>query len=238
MARRSKLAKYAENLRCSYLIEPSKSLYTQLRSQWCSQCFKENKPITAELGCGRGEYTLGLAARFPDRNFVGIDYKGARLWAGSQQAEATGLGNVVFLQARIEELSLFFAPGELARIYLTFPDPYPKPRHVSRRLSSPHFLRSYAELLHQEGEVVLKTDARSMFLYTKAQLETLNVQPELEFEDIHAAIEYTNQEEYGLLSTYEKKALSAGLPIYYLRFSFPSSSHSSSSSSKTSARKP
>ena len=175
MSRRSKLACHEENLRCKYLIEPSKELYTQLKSKWRLRYFAQDTPITAELGCGRGEYTLGLASCFPDRNFVGVDYKDVRLWVGSQRAEAIGLRNVSFLQAQIEKLSLFFAKGELSSIYLTFPDPYPKTRHKARRLSSLHFLRMYEELLQPKGEVVLKTDARSMFLYTQEQLQLLKI---------------------------------------------------------------
>ena len=238
MTRRSKLARYAENARSAYLIEEGKPLYTQLKGQWYPRYFSQDVPITVELGCGRAEYTLGLAARYRRRNFVGVDYKGARLWAGSRQAADDRLQNVAFLRAKIEALPLFFAQAELDTIYLTFPDPYPKARHAARRLSGLHFLRMYAQLLRPGGEVILKTDAQSLYVYTLQQLEMLNIKPQQAYEDLHAAASYAERADQGLISTYERRAMAAGLSIYCLHFTFGGLSHSSLSSSSTSAKKP
>lgn len=239
MARRSKHDRYKDNACCDKLIEPGKHVYGCLRGRWNSDYFRRKAPITAELGCGKGEYTLGLALRFPDRNFVGIDRKGARLWVGSQTAAHKRLPHVAFLRARVEQLPLFFVPGELSCIHLIFPDPYPKDRHAARRLSAVPFLRMYQQLLSPQGEIILKTDAQHLYLYTLAQLKALNISPQVCSEHLHQDPYYATQEDQGLMSTYEQRALAADRPIYYIRFGFlATGAPASLSSSRTSAKKP
>ena len=116
-----------------------------LKGKWASEHFEDDKPITLELACGRGEYTVGLARQLPDRNFIGVDIKGARIWKGAKQAIEEGLANAAFLRTRIECLDAFFERGEIDEIWITFPDPFPRDRQVNRRLTAPIFLESLSQ---------------------------------------------------------------------------------------------
>ncbi len=148
---RKKLKRFEDNALRDNVLEPGKELYDRLRGRWHAAYFPHQGPITLELGCGRAAYTLGLAQQFPDQNFVGIDIKGARLWAGSTEALQRRLQNVAFLRTQIEHLDQFFAPEEVSQIYITFPDPRPRDRDVKRRLTSPRFLALYRQLLQPGG---------------------------------------------------------------------------------------
>ena len=141
----------------------------------------------------------------------------ARLWAGSQEAERSQLPNVAFLRARIETIATLFAAQELETIYLSFPDPYPKGRQALRRLSSPRFLSLYSHVLRLPGEIICKTDSSALYFYTLEQLKEMGVSFRITSEDLHRDPLYAKQEDYGLLSTYERKALSKGAPIHYIR---------------------
>src|SRR5690606_29644366 len=131
----------------------------------------KDQPIVVELACGRGEFTVGLARQFPDRNFIGVDIKGSRIWKGSVTALAEGLANVAFLRSRIEELDLFFDPGEISELWITFPDPRPRDGDEKKRLTSPRFLDMYKPLIDSQGVVHLKTDNTGLFDYTSDLLE-------------------------------------------------------------------
>ena len=135
-----------------------------LKGHWNESFFKNNNPIVLELGCGKGEYTVGLGKLFPDKNFIGIDIKGARMWSGAKESMEQGMTNVAFLRTHIELISHFFAENEVSEIWITFPDPQMK--KVTKRLTSTRFMKLYREILSGDGIVHLKTDSNFMFNYT------------------------------------------------------------------------
>lgn len=174
-----KLRKFAENETFECLIQPSSRELLEdgyfnlkdhsVKGAWNSDVFKRPGDITVELGCGKGEYTIDLAKRNPDNNYIGVDIKGARLWKGAKYATENGMPNVAFLRTRIEFLTAFFAPGEVSGIWLTFSDPQMKSENS--RLSSPLFLERYRSVLKPGGVVHLKTDSRFLHEYTKSVCE-------------------------------------------------------------------
>ncbi len=150
----------------SNVIERSKDIFEDIKGKWRSDYFKNENPITVELACGRGEYTIGLAARFPERNFIGIDIKGERIWKGSTLAVEQNLTNVAFLRTPILLIENFFLPGELDEVWTTFPDPRPRKRDIKRRLTSPRYLEIYKRLLKPGSYFRLKTDNTALYQYT------------------------------------------------------------------------
>ena len=197
MPGRNKLQKFAENLTFPNVYEsfdPTRPELTgldgapsDLCGKWATEHFGNTHPITLELACGRGEYTLDLARQYPDRNFIGVDVKGARIWKGAKTALAENLPNAAFLRTRIEVIRQFFAPGEVAEIWITFPDPFLKKGKENRRLTAPQFLRQYRHLLPPGGLLHLKTDSRELYDWT---LEQFAANPAVEVlfhdDDIHA----------------------------------------------------
>lgn len=179
MAGRNKLQKFAENLTFPNVYESfdlTKPELTGLhgakvdmRGKWAAEHFGNDHPITLELACGRGEYTLDLARQYPDRNFIGVDVKGARIWRGAKTALAEGLDNAAFLRTRIEALRHFFAPGEVSEIWITFPDPFLKKGKENRRLTAPQFVKQYRQILQPGGLLHLKTDSRELYDWTLEQ---------------------------------------------------------------------
>ncbi len=189
---------------------------TELRGKWNSRHFKADRPITLELACGRGEYTLELARRHPERHFIGLDVKGARLWKGASTALRENLHNAAFLRTRIECINHFFAPGEVDEIWITFPDPFPRKSKANRRLSSPFFLDIYRQILRPGGLIHLKTDALSLYEYT---LEAWSAYP-------HIKILYHDNDIYAkplpfpdldIRTYYETMHLAKGKGITYVR---------------------
>jgi len=173
MTRRNKLLKFTENLTFPNVpkLRGEQGLEVNLTGQWNELVFKNDNPITLELACGRGEYCLGLAARYPERNFIGVDIKGARIWKGAKLALERELGNVAFLRTKIEALSLFYGENEIADIWITFPDPFLKDSKYNRRLTSPNFLKIYDKILADDGKINLKTDSEPFYLHTKEVIE-------------------------------------------------------------------
>jgi tRNA (guanine-N7-)-methyltransferase len=200
------------------VIEPSKAHYLQMKGKW-KEHFKNEKPITVELACGRGEYSIGLGKIFPERNFIGVDIKGERIWKGSTQAVEHDLVNVAFLRTQILLLENFFAEGEIDEIWMTFPDPRPRKRDIKRRLTSPRFLTMYKSLLRPGGMVRLKTDNTALFEYT---LEELSVREDID------DLRYTRDlyeselrpECFDIRTRYEEEFTAKGERIKYLRFRF------------------
>ena len=216
---RKKLRRFADNAQRHNVLEPGKPIYETIKGQWCTAQFDKRQRLVVELGCGTGTYTIGLAQLFPDQNFVGVDIKGARLWAGSSAALALGLRNVAFLRTRIEQLDQFFAPSEVSELYITFPDPRPRDRDAKRRLTSPRFLACYQKLLQSGGYVHLKTDNTALFNYTLEVLNTNEAIGELAYtEDLYQS-EWVAAH-HGLKTVYEQRFLAQGVTIKYLRFSF------------------
>ena len=136
-----------------------------MKGRWHEDFFRNDHPIVLELGCGRGEYTVGLARLYPDKNFIGVDIKGARMWTGATEALREGLSNVAFLRTNIEIIDRFFAEGEVAEIWLTFSDPQMK--KVTKRLTSTFFMTRYRRFLQDRGRIHLKTDSNFLFTYTE-----------------------------------------------------------------------
>ena len=141
----------------------------ELKGHWHERFFKNDNPIVLELGCGKGEYTVGLGKLFPNKNFIGVDIKGARMWTGAKESFEAGMTNVAFLRTSIELIAHFFAAGEVAEIWLTFPDPQMK--KVNKRLTSTRFMKMYREILAGDGIVHLKTDSNFMYTYTSEMVK-------------------------------------------------------------------
>jgi len=214
---RHKLAQFAENETFSHMFySPREELIKgfALKNNWKKDFFKNDNPITLELGCGKGEYTVGLAKKYPNRNFIGIDLKGARMWHGAKVVQDEGLKNAAFIRTKIDQLLHFFAANEVAEIWLTFSDPQPK--RERRRLSSPRFLNLYRELLDPNGIIHQKTDNRELFDYTLEVIKYFNLNLECKTFDVYNS---DNQNEAREIQTYyEKIFLKEGIPINYLRF--------------------
>jgi tRNA (guanine-N7-)-methyltransferase len=189
-----------------------------MRGKWHEEYFHNDNPIVLELGCGRGEYTVGLAACNPDKNYIGIDIKGARMWAGAKQAELAGMKNVAFLRTNIEMLAHFFAPNEVAEIWITFPDPQMK--KVTKRLTSTYFMERYNQLLAANGLIHLKTDSPFLYTYTDALVKVNNLPTEVNNSDIYGSSEEfrIQNSELNIRTYYEQQWLDRGLSIKYLKF--------------------
>ena len=216
---RVKLQRFNDNASRSDIIEPGKPEYEQLGGRWRTDFFPAPYPLTLEVGCGKGEYTVGLAQRHPNRNFLGLDIKGERIWRGSTRAAEIGLVNVGFVRMRAEDLAAQFGPGELDEIWITFPDPRPRDRDIKRRLTSPRFLGLYEQLLTPSGLLHLKTDNEALFEYT---LETLAARlgtiVERFTRDLYleTAPEFT--EAQAIQTNFEGKYRVVGVPIKYVQF--------------------
>lgn len=229
-----KLRKFAENETFSCLLQPSAgellkdgffSLQDhEIKGRWNARMFETAQPITLELGCGKGEYTIDLSRRLPSSNYIGVDIKGARLWKGAKEAHESELGNVAFLRTRIEFITAFFAPGEVSEIWLTFSDPQMKSENS--RLTSPLFLERYRKILKKGGIVHLKTDSRFLYEYSKAVAQENGLKILACTEDLYATeascMKALSPEKAAALfevqTFYEKMFLEQGYKITYLSF--------------------
>lgn len=203
----------------SNVVDPTKEIYTRIKGRWQADHFKNSNPITLELACGRGEYTVGLASLFPDRNYIGVDIKGERIWKGSTVAVENELSNVAFLRTQILLIENFFGPGEVDEVWLTFPDPRPRKRDIKRRLTNPRFLEMYKRLVRPGGFIRLKTDNTHLFDYTLEELKLRNDIADLVFtHDVYASD--LRPECFDIKTRYEEAFASKGETIKYLRFRF------------------
>ncbi|MDR0231790.1 MAG: tRNA (guanosine(46)-N7)-methyltransferase TrmB [Dysgonamonadaceae bacterium] len=186
----------------------------ELKGHWNENFFKNSNPIVLELGCGKGEYTVGLAKLFPDKNFIGIDIKGARMWTGAKQSLAENLANVAFLRTHIELINHFFASSEVSEIWVTFPDP--QMNKVNKRMTSTRFMKLYREILNDQGIIHLKTDSNFMYSYT-CEMAVVNHLPVLvQTDDLyHSGLA---DEILSIQTFYEQQWLDRGLNIKYLKF--------------------
>lgn len=213
---RSKLAKFAAIAERENVIEPGDERYGQLIGKWREQHFENENPLVLEIGCGRGEYTVGMARLFPEKNFIGLDIKGARLWKGSTLAEEEELENVTFLRTFIENLADNFEENEVDEVWITFPDPRPRDRDEKKRLTSPRFLDLYERIIKPGGIIHLKTDNLGLYEYTLEVLQERKVK-----DLIHTADLYNSdlqEHTMGIYTTYEKRYLADGIPIKYLQY--------------------
>lgn len=217
---KKKLIRFAENETFPNFFQPT---YKELRNsifpykgKWSDDYFRNGYPLVLELGCGKGEYTVGLAPHYPDKNYIGIDVKGARMWKGCKTARDQGMANVAFIRTRIELIGFLFGPGEVSEIWLPFPDPRPKRYTIRRRLISPDFLELFKTILQDDHIIHLKTDNPLLFEYALRVIS----------ENMHELL-FSTTDLYGtapdevaatIRTFYEDMFLKDGLKISYLRF--------------------
>ena len=217
---RQKKRRFEENKLRPNLVESGKDFYDEIKGKWHLKVFTDQQPIVLELGCGKGEYTLGLAQAFPNRNHIGVDIKGDRLWVGSGIALREGIQNAAFLRTQIQFLEHFFKKGEIEEIWVTFPDPRPKEKDDKRRLTAPRFLAIYQNLLKPDGWLKFKTDNTELFNYT---LELIN-KNRISVKNLAFTHDLYNSEyvleHYEIKTKYERKFAALGETIKYLKFQF------------------
>lgn len=222
---KNKLAHFKEIGSFNHVFEPSTeeglSGTHKLQGKW-SAFFGNNNPIVLELGCGKGEYTLGMASMYPDKNFIGVDIKGARIWRGAKTIEEEEINNAAFLRTNIEFIASFFNKDEVNEIWLTFSDPQLKESREKHRLTYPKFLDIYQKILIPHGLIHLKTDSRFLADYTLGILKKKNIKPEFIANDVYGAdwglLNEKEQEHLAIKTFYEQKFLDKGKLINYIRF--------------------
>ena len=219
---KNKLAKFADMASYPNVFQATyEEVHPQgyrLRGRWHEEVFHNNNPIILELGCGHGEYTVGLARAHSGQNFIGVDIKGARMWHGATEAVSEGLCNVAFLRTHIELITYFFAPGEVSEIWLTFPDP--QMHKAGNRLTAPIFLRRYSEILPATGgDLHLKCDSNFMFTYTEAVAAVNRLETLVSTRDLYTEKDASRfpAELTTIQTAYERQWLSRGIDIKYLR---------------------
>jgi tRNA (guanine-N7-)-methyltransferase len=217
---KNKLKKFAENESFQNLFQPSFDdvwhIDHPIKGKWHRDYFKNSHPIILELGCGKGEYTVNLARHFPENNYIGIDIKGARLWKGAKEAVSEGLINVAFVRTRIENIQSFFAHNEVSEIWVTFPDPQPRPSRAKKRLTSSRFLSYYQSFIKQQSIIHLKTDSQGLHEYTKALVSQNKLDLDFCTNDLYSM---ENIDPILSIKTfYETMFLEQGKPITYIKF--------------------
>jgi tRNA (guanine-N7-)-methyltransferase len=213
-----KIFKYADIASFPNVFQPgllNESDTFLYHDKWGNVYFKNNNPIIVELGCGRGEYTIGLASKYCNKNFIGIDIKGDRIWMGANRAKEQSLTNVCFLRTQIETIEQFFSKNELSEIWITFPDP--QPNKAKKRLTSPLFLTKYANILKKAAIIHLKTDNKRLFEFTLDVINQYNHNLHFYTHDLYNSDVITDA--VSIKTYYESMFLKENLPIYYLNFS-------------------
>ncbi len=218
---KNKLEKFADMRSYPHVFEYPYSVVDnvpfEMKGDWDCDFFKNANPIVLELGCGRGEYTVGLGRMYPGKNFIGVDIKGARMWTGATDAMNEGLRNVAFLRTNIEIIERFFAPDEVSEIWLTFPDPQMK--KAAKRLTSTYFMERYRKILVNGGTIHLKTDSSFMFTYTRYMIEHNHLPVDFMTDDLyHSGLA---DDRLSIRTCYEQQWLDRGLSIKYIRFRLP-----------------
>ena len=239
---KNKLARWNEFGSYSNVIQPEIGEVAgkdhPIKGNWNSQIFKNDNPIILELGCGKGEYSTGLAGMFPQNNYIGVDIKGARMWRGAKTSNELKMSNVAFLRTRIEFITSFFSAGEVDEIWITFPDPHPGPRNSNKRLTSPSFLRKYLCFLKNDGIIHLKTDNTELYNFTLSVIKNQKLRLIFSTDDLYSGNpvpdsifspytpancvqESDRSSVHNILSIkthYEKLFLQKGMNITYLSF--------------------
>ena len=223
MGSKNKLKRFKENETFSNVIQPTRQEVfddtLKLKGNWSKTFFKNEKPVVLELGCGKGEYSVNLAKMFPEKNFLGIDIKGARFWKGAKTSLEEKIINVGFLRTQIELVDLLFDENEIDEIWITFPDPQIKYKRTKHRMTNPEFLKKYKKILKPKGVVHLKTDSEYMHGYTLGLLQGLDLKIEYAHHDVYGT---TNapKEVTEIQTYYESQYLAIRKKITYLRFNF------------------
>lgn len=217
---KNKLARFADMATYDnvfqYTFETLQEKGFPLKGKW-NEYFGNNHPIVLELGCGKGEYTVGLARTYPEKNFIGVDIKGARMWKGATEALEEKLSNVAFLRTHIELIAYFFAENEVSEIWITFPDPQMK--KTNKRLTSTRFMNQYSRILKENGLIHLKSDSLFLYTYTREMIRENGLQLLCDTDDLyHSGMEDKILE---IRTFYEQQWLDRGLSIKYLRFVSP-----------------
>ncbi len=189
-----------------------------MKGKW-ADFFKNDHPVTLELACGKGEYSVGLGRLYPDRNFIGIDLKGNRIWRGAKTALDEGLSHVAFVRSHIDKITNYFSPGEVSEIWITFPDPQLRLSRMKKRLTFPRYLRLYREILKPGGLVHLKTDSPNLYHFTKTVIDLYNLELLVDDGNVYAAEKVSP--ELSIKTHYEGLDIAGSNRIHYLRFSMP-----------------
>ncbi|MBL8000987.1 MAG: tRNA (guanosine(46)-N7)-methyltransferase TrmB [Flavobacteriales bacterium] len=226
---KNKLFRFAENEVFEHVVQPTfEELMAgnfPLKGRWNADMFKREAPLVLELGCGRGEYTTGLAQLAPEKNYLGVDIKGARIWRGARTAQEQGLANVAFLRTHVDHLLHCFAPHEASEIWLTFSDPQVKKAKARKRLTSPLFLARYKQVLKPGGLIHLKTDSPLLYEYTLEQVEAHKLPLLEKSDDVYAdlvnRVSPAEQAVLNIRTYYERMWLTEGRKIHYVRFAIP-----------------
>ena len=216
-----KLQRFAELETFSSVIHPlpfKNPVNHKLYGRWNKDFFEKEWPIVLELGCGRGEYTIQLADRYPGKNFIGVDIKGARLWRGGKTAHERQMKNVGFLRIAIERLEYYFAENEISEIWITFPDPHPKQSRENKRLTSPLYLNRYEKILNPKGIMHLKTDHEGLYNYTLELIQSRNATILISTNDLYHSRHI--DEDLKIKTTYEQRFLQEDKGICYLKWIF------------------
>ena len=209
-----KLIRFAELLTFPNVLQYPK----EMAGQW-KDFFHNENPITLELACGKGEYSVGLGRLHPERNFIGIDVKGNRIWVGAKTANKEQLKNVAFVRSQIDKLTDYFAPGEIAEIWLPFPDPQLRGSKLKKRLTHPKYLRLYQSILRPGGFIHLKTDSPALYNFTRHVIRMYGLRLETSLDDVQG--EPVVDEELNIRTHYESLDIAGSQKIHYLRFSLP-----------------
>ncbi|HCT30255.1 MAG TPA: tRNA (guanosine(46)-N7)-methyltransferase TrmB [Bacteroidales bacterium] len=217
---KNKLKRFEENNTFPNLIQPRfEEVFRKdhsIKGNWNESFFKNDKPIVLELGCGKGEYTIGLSRQYPEKNFIGIDIKGARLWRGAKTAVEGSMDNVAFVRTRIENITSFFAKDEVSEIWITFPDPQLKRINALKRLTSSVFLGLYKTILKPNGLIHLKTDSQELHQYTKSLAELNELKVHHCTNDLYLTVK--NDPILSIRTFYEQQFLDQGKTITYICF--------------------
>lgn len=213
---KDKLRKFAEieTFANVYELDAGKAL----KGNWSKMHFKNDAPLVLELACGKGEYTVNLAQLFPHKNFIGIDYKGNRIWRGAKTAMEEGIDNVAFLRIQIEHILDYFDSDEVSEIWITFPDPQPQISREKKRLTAPRFLEKYKVILQEAAPINLKTDNDNFYAFTLETIDQLGLKLHVRTEDLYRS--NLVDEVLSIKTYYEKKYLTHNKNINYVRFSF------------------
>lgn len=226
MAGKRKLEHFAEMKSFPNVFEPATEEVLdkdyKMKGKWRSEYFYNQNPLVLELGCGKGEYTVGMSKKFPEKNFIGIDIKGARMWRGSKTALEEGIENAAFLRSRIEFITSCFEKNEVDEIWITFPDPQPKDRQEKKRLTGGLFINRYRKFLKPGGIIHLKTDSDFFYHFTMEEIEKNGYELLENTADLYGEaignMDKTTQEILSIKTHYEKIFTEKGHKIHYLKF--------------------